>query len=662
MKFFGMVLTGLRGQIVQVKCTLQKKAVGTIFSGLAQTVVKEGWTRAKGAIEQSGLMPIGRAGLTFDLSPSEIPKNDPTLDLSLAIVGLLARAQQELEEVTEPDDDATDREWEEYEENLEQYKQVLKIHSKMLTHAEKDKSSYFLIGNLDPTSGELRRAQGGILSRLLSIEAEMAKKRFADVVNIILPTECSLEAQFILDKVKANIFVADSLSSVYEHVLLGEPGKRLKKKKISKEVLQTSDHIPDFKDIRGLATAKECAEIATAGGHHMLLYGEKGIGKSTLANAIGGLLPRLSPQEFFDVNRIWDSVGKLDGNSVIFQRPFQVVNRTTTSASLLGGGHKHPQAGIISLAHCGVLLIEELIELNPLILDQLRDPLEKGNIIISRGGFTEKFPCNFYLVATMNPCKCSSWGIYQCGRCDIRLDGKWCHNCLTEDKVIHQCRCNPRQVAKYRDRLSGPILDRIDLKVRITNSDTEKFSKVRSSLFSKERIANALQMQGERYKSIKNIIRNGRLASFTILEIYRILGGNDPSDKLKTHINSIAHEYSPRVEAKIIAVSRTIADLEGLSSIQKIHIDHAFEVMGLQDEYWNSDFQMKSTKNNSISIKIARAVAGAKRQTGYNIVQLAEKANVHPSVVRKALTGKYNSATDSVKTLLKYVTLKINKP
>ena len=341
MRFFGSALVGLCGQLIEIKAQVKPGSSGALLVGLPGAIVKDGWSRAKGAIEESGFRPIGRLGLSFDLSPSEFPKNDPTLDLPLAVMALLARCQVPVEPPPEPDDDASDEEVEEYFELVEDCDRQNAEAQQILTRAEQEPGSVILVGNLDMTTGELRRPHAaGVLTRLLSLVDVQLERP----VTIIVPSDCEAEVSLLLDRLDADIYKAEYLRDAFEIALLGKPGDRVNKLN-PKTLTPHGDAIPDLNEIDGLATAKEAAEIAVAGGHHILFYGPAGEGKSLLAKAMLGILPRLKEEEFFEVNKIWDAAGLLRPGTLRYQRPIREISSSITEVALLGGGRRYPEPG-----------------------------------------------------------------------------------------------------------------------------------------------------------------------------------------------------------------------------------------------------------------------------------------------------------------------------
>lgn len=656
MKFYGCILRGMRPELVAVQCQLDRGAAGALFLGLAQSVVKEGWTRARKAIESSSFYPIGRIGLSFDLVPCALPKNDPTLDLCLAVTSLVARAAHPIPEPPEPPEDASDELWDEYRDRLAKWKRAQIEASKIVEIATKSDASVLLVGNLDPATGGLRRDRGGVLSRLFALH----RRQLAGNWMVVVPEESQAEVSLVLAGINARVFIAADLREVFEVLFMGA-SPRVPSRPTRRQLTTGGDEFPDLKSFEGLATAREAVEIAAAGGHHILLYGSAGMGKTKLALAMAGLLPRLGEEDLFEVNKIWDALGELPEGSLRYQRPVVEVSQAVTKVQLLGGGRDYPVPGMISKAHLGILLVNEFNELDRSMLDELRDPLQDGAFSITRGHASEKFPCRFQLVATMNPCPCGRWGEFECTKCRSALDTDWCPACLTSKHVVHLCQCRASDIERCRRAISGPIVDRIDLRVRISSSDLERLSRPRSTSTAQRAIKAAIRRQDNRYAGMK-IRRNGELSTLLYADIEALLAREGLSKAVAAVVEDHrrALHAAMRFKAKLISVARTYADLEEAGPLSRAHVEQAVEIMGARDPYWRAEgpsraFQLRSGEKSRFRKQVSQIVRQGLRSRNQSPEELARRAGVAPIVVRRALAGEYENRTPGLDQLLQCI-------
>ncbi len=513
-KIYSAQATLLSAQMIDIEVDLARGLHSFSIVGLADKSVDESKDRVSAAIKNSGWKSPKNKNqkVVVSLAPADIKKEGPLFDLPIALAYLLSSED-----------------------------------------IKADVEKKLFIGELS-LDGKLRPIRGALPI------AEKAKKE--GFQEIFLPKENAEEASSISG---IKVYGAESLLDVIRHINTKAKSGDGAEEENSLESVKLPVHISkkkkpnrkeidiDFADIKGQESAKRGLEIAASGGHNILMYGPPGTGKTMLAKAFTNLLPALSFDEMLEVTSIYSIGGMLSGG-LVEQPPFRSPHHTASYVSLVGGG-AGLRPGEVTLAHKGVLFLDEFPEFDRKVLETLRQPLEDREITISRAKGSVKYPAHFILIATMNPCPCGNYGV----------KGK-------------ECTCSAQNIERYKRKLSGPIIDRIDLWVEVSKIEHEKLTDSRELHEGTEkmrpRVEKAREVQAQRYKKAKLKIKtNAELTAKDLVKHIQLSG------KVKEVLNKSAKQLdlSARSYHRIIKLARTIADMEGAEDISENHILEALQ-------------------------------------------------------------------------------------
>ena len=499
-KVFTSTVIGLNAYKIEVEVDLVNSLPSVSIVGLPDAAVNEAKERVRSAIKNSSFS-FPQKKVVVNLAPADIKKEGTNFDLPIA-VGIL------IEEGT--------------------------------IQEEKTQDVAF-IGELS-LDGTLRSING-VLPHVLGLKK-------AGVKTVIVPKENAKEASLANG---ITVLSANNLNEVVNHFI-----------DTPLEIIHTNvdeylakgieeDYLYDFKDVKGQQKAKKALEIAAAGGHNMIMVGTPGSGKTLMAKCFASILPPLELSEALELTKIYSVSGLLTNNEpLMVKRPFRAVHHTASTNGIIGGG-TNPKPGEITLAHRGVLFLDEIVEFPRNVLEVLRQPLEDGEVVISRAKHSIKYPADFMLLAAMNPCPCGYLG----------------------DKEKH-CTCTEYQINRYRAKLSGPLLDRIDIQIDVPRLTTEELlntnSNAESSAEIRKRVINARKIQKERYKNT-GILTNSQLTADMVKKYCQI----DNASKEILKLAVAKYQLSGRRYDRVLKLSRTIADLDNSEIITTKHITQALQ-------------------------------------------------------------------------------------
>ena len=507
---FSAAVFGINAFIVEIETHLDNAVPGFSIVGLPDSAVKESRDRIPAAIKNSSIIFPSKK-ITINLAPADVKKEGSAFDLPIALGILSAMDIIPME----------------------------KFHRKII------------LGELS-LEGVLRGIRG-----VLPIALEAIKEGYEE---IILPSQNADEAALVGGiKVIPVVSLAETVE--YLNCEKGIEPRIVDLKRIFEE--NQSKYNLDLCDVKGQEIVKRALEVAAAGGHNLLMLGPPGSGKTMLAKRIPSILPPLSLEEALETTKIHSVSGLMANHEALVTiRPFRSPHHTISDAALVGGGMSNIRPGEISLAHHGVLFLDELPEFARNVLEVLRQPLEERHITISRTRMTIDYPANFMLICSMNPCPCGNYG-----------------------NPLKECTCTPANIQRYLSKISGPLLDRIDLHVEVPAVKYQELSSRRkgeSSEQIRQRVVAARMVQEKRFSGVKGVFKNADMNSKLIREFCHL---DEPSQQLlKIAMDKMG--FSARGYDRILKVSRTIADLADSAEIKPEHISEAVQYRGLDKEYW----------------------------------------------------------------------------
>ena len=507
-KTYAGAIVGIDAVTVTVEVNLAESGLGLFLVGLPDNAVKESEQRIRSAFENSGMRMTAKK-IVVNLAPADLRKEGAAFDLPIA-VAMLAATSQVVDE---------------------------KLDSTMFA------------GELSLDGGV--KAVKGVLPLVVKAREEGLKR-------VILPVDNAAEGAVVEG---IDVIGVRSLGEVVGYLNGDISIAPTENEEVAEGVAVLNRYIEDFSDVKGQAQVKRALEIAAAGGHNVIMIGAPGSGKTMLARRLPSIMPPMTLEEALEATKIHSVAGKLGvATGLLTHRPFRAPHHLTSQVALIGGGQS-PQPGEVSLAHNGILFLDELPEFGRNVLEVLRQPLEDKKITVSRAKYSVEYPANFSLVASMNPCPC---GYY--------------------NHPTKECTCPPSAVHRYMSRISGPLLDRIDLHIEVTPVPLSEMMSERveeSSEAVRERVIKARRIQSERFSGLG--IHTNSMMNSKMLREYCPLDERSRMllERAMTQLN-----LSARAHDRIIKVARTIADLAGEENIGVTHISEAITYRTLDRESW----------------------------------------------------------------------------